>query len=140
MSDSNTRLVGKAPLTMVRTLDGKVHYVYRGKPAPTNISADERKRLVGREFLAEVEAIAEQPTGEASSKGAKKAAKKAAAENSGSSSAGFDFSQGIDKVKAYVGDDAAKANAVLDFEQAKPMDQQRTSLIPWLEKVANPGE
>lgn len=69
-------LRGKAPLTLVRTEDGRMVYVYAGRPAPENITTKERRRLLDGKFLAEVE-VEEAEDGEAPKKTA--AAKKAAA-------------------------------------------------------------
>lgn len=43
---------------------------------------------------------------------------------------------GVNTVKAWVGDDPVKAQRALDAESSKPDDDQRTSLVEWLEKVA----
>lgn len=46
--------IGKAPLTLVPTLDGTAHYVYRGRPAPEGIVPADLVRLVDEGFLEKV--------------------------------------------------------------------------------------
>lgn len=43
--------IGKAPLTLVPTVDGSMHYVYRGRPAPEGIVPAALDRLVVEGFL-----------------------------------------------------------------------------------------
>lgn len=140
-----TRLVGKAPLTLVRTLDRRVAYVYKGKPAPSNISAEERERLLKGQFLAEV-AIVEDEGADAAADGAVPGGSGAGLKSGGA----FDVSTlgeaGIDATMAWVNeapDNAAQVKAraeqALAAEQAKPVDKQRGSLVPRLEKLLGPA-
>ena len=62
--------MGKAPLSLVRTLHGSVEYVYAGHPAPEGIVPEDLDRLVDEGFLVEVPQSPEE---------AKAPAKKAAA-------------------------------------------------------------
>lgn len=111
-----TALRGKAALTLARTTDGRVVYVYKGRPAPTNLADGERSRLVGDGYLEEYEVEA--------------AASGDVPEPGGSS---------IAKIRAYVGDDPARAKAYLDAELARPVDDQRAGLVDALEKIADPA-
>lgn len=106
------RLFGKAPLTVVRTRSGSAAYVYKGRPAPNDITDEERKRLLGEGYLEEREV--EDAKSEADA-GGKPTSVKA--------------------ILAEVGDDKAKAQEFLAEEQAKPTDKQRASLISDLEAV-----
>jgi hypothetical protein len=116
-------LYGKAPLTIVRTLDGRRVYVYRNKPCPANLSSEERDRLVDGGYLEERE-VAEDELAE-------------------DGADAFDVSTlgtvGIDKTKVWVGEDVSRAKQALAAEQAKPVDGQRNSLVTWLEKITDPA-
>jgi hypothetical protein len=47
------KLYGKAPLTIVRTGSGAAAYVYKGRPAPNGVPAEERARLLDEGYLEE---------------------------------------------------------------------------------------
>lgn len=53
--------IGKAPLTLVPTLDGTMHYVYAGRPAPQGIVPADLKRLVDEDFLVKVADVEDPP-------------------------------------------------------------------------------
>lgn len=114
------RLIGKAPLTLVRTTAGAVVYVYRGKPAPTNATKDELDRLVKGGFLHYVEVAVDEESAE------------------------FDVSTlgtaSIDDTLAWVGTDKGRAEQALTAEQVKPTDKQRSSLVKKLESVIDAGQ
>lgn len=115
MATTIKRLLGKAPLTLVRTTAGSVSYVYRGKPAPTNTTKEELDRLIKGGFLEYVETEVEDGAGE------------------------FDTSTlgtaGIEETMTWVGEDKARAEQALAAEQAKPTDKQRSRLVSKLEQV-----
>jgi hypothetical protein len=46
---------------------------------------------------------------------------------------------GIKSVQEWVGDDTGRAQRALDAETAKPEDDQRSSLIEWLERIVANG-
>lgn len=124
-SSTKTRLVGKAPLTLVRTLDRRVAYVYAGKPAPTNITAEERTRLLDGEYLREEKVVDEDASGSGEDGGFDVA-------NLGTPAATKDATL------AWVGDNKAYAAQALKAEQDRPVDDQRSTLITALEKIAEP--
>lgn len=105
--------VGVAPLTMVNVGPGGYAYVYAGQPVPEGASAEEIKRLVDGEFIAEGE-----PGGSTS--------------DSGSSN-----SRSIKEILKEVGEDQTKAAAALEAENAKG-DDARPTLVAKLEAIANP--
>lgn len=128
-------LRGKAPLTLVRTNDARMVYVYAGRPAPDNITAADRERLVP-DYLEEYELPAA-------------VAKALEADGSGSDGSGsgsedgpFDESTlGTASIKptlAWVGEDKARAEQALAAEQSKPVKDQRSSLVEALEKITDP--
>ncbi|TFV83154.1 hypothetical protein [Blastococcus sp. CT_GayMR16] len=49
--------LGVAPLTMVRTREGKSEYVYAGQPAPAGILPEDAIRLADEGYLLEVEDV-----------------------------------------------------------------------------------
>jgi hypothetical protein len=113
------QLFGKAPLTIVRTNSGTAVYVYRGRPAPGDVSAEERDRLLGEGYLEEREIEAEDT------------------DSGGDSGDGKPTS--IKAILKDVGDDKVKAQAYLDEEQAKPVDDQRSTLIASLAAIVDAG-
>lgn len=116
MSTTTKRLLGKAPLTLVRTTAGSVAYVYRGKPAPTNATKEELDRLIKGGFLEYVELVVDDDE-----------------------PADFDESTlgtaGVSETVAWVGTDKSRAEKALAAEQAKPTDKQRGTLVSKLESV-----
>lgn len=54
-----TQLIGKAPLTQVRTTTGRIAFVRAGAPAPTDLTDEDRTRLVVEGYLVEVELAVE---------------------------------------------------------------------------------
>lgn len=118
MAKTLKRLMGKAPLTIVRTTAGQAVYVYRGKPAPTNLSKEDLDRLLAGGFLHHVET---------------------AVDDEADSAGDFDVSTlgtaGIGETEKWVGKDKARAEQALAAEQAKPTDGQRPSLVTKLEKI-----
>lgn len=126
-------LKGKAALTLARTTDGRVVYVYRGRPAPTNLSDEERTRLVDGEFLEEVEvskAVADAVAGAAGPGGSG-----AGPESTGAFDVSTLGTAGIKPTLAWVDGDKGRAEQALAAEQALPVDKQRTSLVASLEKI-----
>jgi hypothetical protein len=109
-----TRLFGKAPLTIVRTNSGSISYVYKGRPAPNDVSTEERKRLVEGDFLEEREVD----------------------EQAADPAADFDVNAGGSQkdTLAWVGEDKDRAKKALTVEQGKPVDDQRPNLVKALEK------
>lgn len=117
MATTVKRLMGKAPLTLVRTDSGQVAYVYRGKPAPGGILKDERKRLVDEGYLHEVEfEVADEVEADAVKSGKVQLVP-------------------IKDVLAEVGDDKAKAQTALDAELALAEGDRRSSLVDKLTKL-----
>lgn len=111
------QLFGKAPLTIVRTNSGSAVYVYKGRPAPGDISAEERTRLLDEGYLVERE-VDEAP----------------AADDDSGSNAG---DQTVAGVLEAVGNDPEKAAAALEAEKA---GKNRSSLVSKLEAIANTVE
>lgn len=117
MATTVKRLMGKAPLTLVRTDSGTVAYVYRGKPVPGSITKAERKRLVDEGYLHEVEVeVADEVEADAVKAGKVQLVP-------------------IKDVLREVGDDKAKAQTALDAELALPEDDRRSSLVEKLTKL-----
>lgn len=102
------QLIGKAALTQVRTTTSRIVLVGKGKPAPADMSAEDRKRLIEEGYLVEVD-VAEEETETGPTPG----------------SAAF--------ILAEVGDDKALAQVALDEENAK--EKPRKGLLADLEKV-----
>lgn len=50
--------IGKAPLTVVTTTDGRHEHVYAGQQVPGHVSDEELLRLIDGKFIAEVQAPA----------------------------------------------------------------------------------
>lgn len=50
-------LVGKAPLSLVRTVGGSMEYVYAGRPVPAGADPADVRRLLGEGFLVEVDSV-----------------------------------------------------------------------------------
>lgn len=109
------QLIGKAPLTQVRTNAGRIAFVNKGRPAPADISADDRKRLLAEGYLEEVE-VAEAPE-----------------EDSGPNPGTAEY------ILAEVGDDPAKAQTALDAERTEKGDKARKGLVEKLEAVIAAG-
>lgn len=51
------QLVGKAPLSLVRTVDSGMEYVYAGKPVPRSADPADVRRLLDEGFLVEVASV-----------------------------------------------------------------------------------
>lgn len=109
------QLVGKAPLTQVRTSGGRVALVHKGRPAPADISDDDRKRLLKEGYLEEIE-VAEAPE-----------------EDTGPNPGTAEY------ILAEVGDDPAKAQTALDAEVEERGDKARKGLVKDLEAIIAKG-
>lgn len=104
------QLIGKAPLTQARTTAGRVVFIGRGRPAPSDLSSEDRKRLLAEGYLEEIDADTEpEPQGDGAPTSVKDILKE-------------------------VGDDKAKAQEFLDAEKAKG-DDARSSLVEKLEAI-----
>lgn len=51
----NTQLVGKAPLTQVRTSAGRIVFVNQGGPVPSDLTDEDRERLLEEGYIEEIE-------------------------------------------------------------------------------------
>lgn len=130
-------LRGRAPLTLVRTTDQRMVYVYRGRPAPANVTDAERDRLLKGKFLEEYELPAAVVA-------ALKALDPSDPAPNPLTPGEFDVATlGTAPGPAtleWVGTDKARATQALDAEQAKPLDganKQRVTLISSLQKIVD---
>ena len=58
------QLMGKAPLSLVRTVNSSLEYVYAGKPVPRGADPADVRRLLDEGFLAEEELPDAEPVAE----------------------------------------------------------------------------
>lgn len=102
------QLIGKAPRTQVRTTAGRVAFVDKGRPAPADLTDEDRKRLLKEGYLVEVDVATDETEGHPAP-GTVKA------------------------ILAEVGDDPAKAAEALETEKA---GENRATLVKKLEAIA----
>lgn len=115
-----------APLVVIKDAEGRDRYLYKGAAVPADVDTKHRDQLVDEGLL--VKAKASTTTTSTSS-----TSSSTDAYTEGADPAGYS----IPKITSYVGDDAEKAAAVLELEQARG-DDARSSLVKQLEAIANP--
>lgn len=116
-----------APLVVIKDGEGRDRYLYKGAAVPADVDTKHRDQLVDEGLLVEAKASTTKTSTSSTSSSND-------AYTEGADPAGYS----IPKLQAYVGDDAEKAAAVLELEQARG-DDARSSLVKQLEAIANPS-